>query len=60
MNFFSVSGEEMSEFLEDHGNEASLPEERWFTAALVVEDSRSPACCFGKRSVARTRPWRRS
>jgi hypothetical protein len=33
MNFFSVSGEEMNEFLEDHGNEVSLPEERWFTAA---------------------------
>jgi len=32
MNLFSSSEEEMAGFLEDHGTEVNLPEEKWFTA----------------------------
>ena len=32
MNLFSASEEEMTGFLEDHGSDVKLPEEKWFTA----------------------------
>lgn len=32
MNLFSASKEEMAGFLEDHGTDVKLPEEKWFTA----------------------------